>query len=179
VKPRNETPAWNGLRECRECRAVGQSAKAMSASKFWNISVSESPGSERMACREGMCSIEPHNAHEIDRFAAGLGDAPRGVDAATRRIKQQGRHHGGIKRRLAPFAAIGAGDFPETEIVSDQAQHKAGEMVLGHEVRPRWPVHRAIIARATAGGRRRRCECWVDPQSRSSERPCDELASSH
>src|ERR1700692_4553664 len=56
VKPRNETPAWNGLRECRECRAVGQSAKAMSASKFWNISVSESPGSERMACQEGMCS---------------------------------------------------------------------------------------------------------------------------
>ena len=36
VKPRNLQPAWNGLRECRECRAVGQSAKAMSASKFWN-----------------------------------------------------------------------------------------------------------------------------------------------
>ena len=36
VKPRNASPAWNGLRECRECRAVGQSAKAMSASKFWN-----------------------------------------------------------------------------------------------------------------------------------------------
>src|ERR1700730_16902300 len=56
VKPRNASPAWNGLRECRECRAVGQSAKAMSASKFWNISVSESPGSERTACQEGMCS---------------------------------------------------------------------------------------------------------------------------
>jgi hypothetical protein len=56
VKPRNASPAWNGLRECRECRAVGQSAKAMSASKFWNISVSESPGSERTACQEGMGS---------------------------------------------------------------------------------------------------------------------------
>jgi hypothetical protein len=74
--------------------------------------------------------IERHNADEIDPFAAGLGDAPRGVDAAAVRIKQQGRHHGGIKRRLAPFAGIGAGDFAETEIVSDQAQHKAGEMVL-------------------------------------------------
>ena len=89
--------------------------------------------------------IERHNAHEIDPFAAGLGDAPRGVDAATIRIKQQRRHHGGIKRRLAPFAAIGAGDFPETEIVSDQAQHKAGEMVLGHEVpHHRWQKQRLI-----------------------------------
>ena len=44
MKPRNASPAWNGLREDRECRAVGQSAKAMSASKFWNISMSEFPG---------------------------------------------------------------------------------------------------------------------------------------
>src|ERR1700687_136568 len=56
VKPRNEPPAWNGLREHRECRAGGHSAKAMSASKFWNISMSDSPGSERTACQEGMCS---------------------------------------------------------------------------------------------------------------------------
>ena len=28
VKPRNRPPAWNGLRECRECRAGGHSAKA-------------------------------------------------------------------------------------------------------------------------------------------------------
>jgi hypothetical protein len=28
VKPRNLPPAWNGLRECRECRAGGHSAKA-------------------------------------------------------------------------------------------------------------------------------------------------------
>ena len=59
VKPRNEPPAWSGLREDRECRAVGQSAKAMSAPKFWNISVSESPGSERTACQEGVCSESP------------------------------------------------------------------------------------------------------------------------
>src|SRR6202166_1249185 len=89
--------------------------------------------------------IERHDAHEIDPFAAGLGDAPRGVDAAAVRIKQQHRHHSRIKRRLAPFAAIGAGDFPETEIVSDQAQHKAGEMVLGHEVpHHRWQKQRLI-----------------------------------
>ena len=56
VKPRNLPPARNGLRECRECRAGGHSAKAMSASTFWNISMSDSPGSERTACQEGMCS---------------------------------------------------------------------------------------------------------------------------
>ena len=28
VKPRNRQPAWNGLRECWECRAGGHSAKA-------------------------------------------------------------------------------------------------------------------------------------------------------
>src|SRR5271165_6430797 len=37
VKPRNPVPAWNGLREFWECRAGGQTAKAMSASKLWNI----------------------------------------------------------------------------------------------------------------------------------------------
>jgi hypothetical protein len=37
-------------------------------------------------------------------------------------------------KRYSPFAAIGAGNFPGAEIVSDQAQHKAGEMVLGQEV---------------------------------------------
>src|SRR6266567_9331984 len=37
VKPRNAKPAWNGLREFWECRAGGQTAKAMSASKLWNI----------------------------------------------------------------------------------------------------------------------------------------------
>ena len=37
MKPRNEKPAWNGLRECWECRAGGQTVKAMSTSKFWNI----------------------------------------------------------------------------------------------------------------------------------------------
>ena len=59
MKPRNETPAWNGLREYRECRAGGHSAKALSASKFWNISMSDSPGSERTACQEGMSSESP------------------------------------------------------------------------------------------------------------------------
>jgi hypothetical protein len=34
----------------------------------------------------GFRGIERHNAHEIDPFAAGLGDAPRGVDAAAVRI---------------------------------------------------------------------------------------------
>ena len=51
---------------------------------------------------------------------------------------QQRRHHGGIERRLAPFAAVGASDRGEVDIIPDQVQHKAGEMVLGHEV----PHHR-------------------------------------
>src|SRR5208337_551889 len=59
VKPRNETPAGNGLRDGWECRAGGHAAKAMSASKFWNTSMSDSPGSERTACQEGMSSESP------------------------------------------------------------------------------------------------------------------------
>src|SRR6266567_2409658 len=58
VQPRKRPPARNGLRECRECRAGGHSVKAMSASKFW-ILMSDSPGSERAACQEGMSSESP------------------------------------------------------------------------------------------------------------------------
>jgi hypothetical protein len=59
VKPRNLPPARNGLRGFRECRAGGQTAKAMSASNVWNISMSDSPGLERTACQEGMRSESP------------------------------------------------------------------------------------------------------------------------
>ena len=59
VKPRNRSPARNGLRGLRECRAGGQTAKAMSASKLWNISMLDAPGSERTACQEGMSSESP------------------------------------------------------------------------------------------------------------------------
>src|SRR5665811_2311739 len=38
------SPAWNGLREGRECRAVQISAKATSASKFWIETMTELPG---------------------------------------------------------------------------------------------------------------------------------------
>src|SRR5205807_6971536 len=71
---------------------------------------------------------------EINALAARLGDPPRGVDPAAVGIQQQRRHHDGIIRWLAPLAAVGAGDLSEVDIVPDQAQHKAGEMVLGHEV---------------------------------------------
>ena len=43
VKPRKLKPAWNGLRECRECRAVGQSAKANVGVEYLDIDV-ELPG---------------------------------------------------------------------------------------------------------------------------------------
>ena len=33
---------------------------------------------------------------------------------------------------LATLAAVGAGDLSEVDFVPDKAQHKAGEMVLGH-----------------------------------------------
>jgi hypothetical protein len=52
-------PARNGLREGRECRAAQNSAKATSASTFWTETMSNSPGSERTACQEGMCSESP------------------------------------------------------------------------------------------------------------------------
>ena len=74
MKPRNLPPAWNGWRECRECRAGGHSAKAMSASKFW-ISMSDSSGSERTACQEGMSSESP------EPLAGRLG-APRTAKAS-------------------------------------------------------------------------------------------------
>ena len=38
------SPAWNGLREGRECRAAQISAKATSASKFWIETMIELPG---------------------------------------------------------------------------------------------------------------------------------------
>jgi hypothetical protein len=78
--------------------------------------------------------IERHNTHEIDPLAACLGDPARGVEAAAVGIQQQRRHHGGIKRWLALLAAVCAGDLRKVEIIVHQAQYKAGEMVLGHEV---------------------------------------------
>ncbi len=59
----------------------------------------------------------------------------RGGGVAARGGRRQCRaHHGGIKRRLAPLAAVGAGDLGKIEIVLDQAQHKVGEMVSGYEI---------------------------------------------
>src|ERR1700692_38761 len=82
----------------------------------------------------------PLGAHFFEAAQQELAETAGLFDLSEHRL-----HHGGIKRRLAPFAAIGAGDFPETEIVSDQAQHKAGEMVLGHEVpHHRWQKQRLI-----------------------------------
>jgi hypothetical protein len=43
MKPRNLPPARNGLRECRECRAGGHSAKATVGIEFLDIDV-ELPG---------------------------------------------------------------------------------------------------------------------------------------
>ena len=85
VKPRNLPPAWNGLREHRECRAVGQSAKAMSASKFWNISMSDSPGSERTACQEGVCSESPEPL--VGRL--GYSATIKGAACATIKVAKQ------------------------------------------------------------------------------------------
>jgi hypothetical protein len=41
----------------------------------------------------------------------------REEDAAAVGIQQQRRHHGGIERRLAPLAAVGASDLGEAKIV--------------------------------------------------------------
>ena len=43
MKPRNLPPARNGLRECRECRAGGHSAKANVGIEYLDIDV-ELPG---------------------------------------------------------------------------------------------------------------------------------------
>ena len=89
--------------------------------------------------------IERHNAHEVDPFPARLGDPARRVAAATVRIEQQRRHHDGIERRLPPLAAVRAGDLGQVDFIPYQAQHKTGEMVLGHEVlHHRWQKQRLI-----------------------------------
>ena len=76
--------------------------------------------------------IEPHNAHEIDAFVAGLGDAPRGVDAAAIGITTA-PSSSRDQTAVAPVRAIARSDPPEIDL-SDQAQNKTGEMVLRHEV---------------------------------------------
>jgi hypothetical protein len=87
--------------------------------------------------------IETNNAHEIYPFPARLGDPARRVDATAIRIKQQHRHHGGVKRRLAPLAAVGAYDQGEVNGFLSQAQHKAGQMVRTNEVlHRRWQKQR-------------------------------------
>ncbi|MGD0317609.1 MAG: hypothetical protein ABSB37_17085, partial [Xanthobacteraceae bacterium] len=56
VKPRNRPPAWNGLRECWECRAGGHSAKAnVGIEVLENIDVGLSVVGEG-GIQEGMCS---------------------------------------------------------------------------------------------------------------------------
>jgi hypothetical protein len=47
------------------------------------------------------------------------------------------RHHRRIKRRLAAFAAIGAGDLGKVNFVAHHAQHKAGQMAFADEIRHR------------------------------------------
>src|SRR3954469_12868384 len=61
VKPRKPGPAWNGLRECWECRAARISAKAASASRNWTHAMSELPGvrEDGMSGRNGSESPEP------------------------------------------------------------------------------------------------------------------------
>ena len=89
--------------------------------------------------------IKRHDAHEIDALTARLGNATRGVDAAAVGIEQQRRHHGRVEWRLAPLTAIGAADLDQVQIVSDQAQYKAGEMALSHKIlHPRGQKQRLI-----------------------------------
>src|SRR3954451_9219579 len=61
VKTRKTSPAWNGLRECWECRAARISAKAASASRNWTDAMSELPGvrEDGMSGRNGSESPEP------------------------------------------------------------------------------------------------------------------------
>jgi hypothetical protein len=44
-----------------------------------------------------------------------------------------------------PLTAIGAADLDQVQIVSDQAQYEAGEMVLGHKILHRWWQKQRLI----------------------------------
>ena len=79
--------------------------------------------------------IERHDAHEIDALTARLGNAARGVDAAAIGVQQQCRHHYRIERRLSAIAVITGGDRGEIDLIAHQAHHKAGKIVLGHQIR--------------------------------------------
>ena len=61
------------------------------------------------------------------------------------RVAARRRHHGRVEWRLAPLTAIGAADLDQVQIVSDQAQYKAGEMALDHKIlHPRGQKQRLI-----------------------------------
>ena len=53
---------------------------------------------------------------------------------------KQRRHHDGIERRLAPGAAVGAGDGDEVQMVAHQRQHEAGGVVFGIRLGPCSPA---------------------------------------
>ena len=78
--------------------------------------------------------VERHNAHEINALAAGLGHAPRGVDAAAIPIEQQRRHHHRVERRLASLAGVAGQDLGQVQLIPHDTQHERREMVLGHKV---------------------------------------------
>ena len=78
--------------------------------------------------------VERHNTHEINALAAGLGDPPRGVDAAAIRIEQKRRHHRRIKWRLAFLAEITGRDLDQVQLLGHKAHHEASEMVFAHKV---------------------------------------------
>src|SRR5215468_6005908 len=64
VKPRNLQPAWNGLREFRECRAGGHSAKAISASKFWTCRCRTPRGRRGRHVRKE-CAVKARNHSRV------------------------------------------------------------------------------------------------------------------
>src|SRR5215470_2654065 len=64
VKPRNLQPAWNGLREYRECRAGGHSAKAISASKFWTCRCRTPRGRRGRHVRKE-CAVKARNHSRV------------------------------------------------------------------------------------------------------------------
>ena len=97
MKPRNRPPAWNGLRECWECRAGGHSAKAnVGIEVLENIDVGLSVvGEGGMSGRNeqrklGTTRGSPRRsrtakASRISRHAVKSGCAASGADGADRR----------------------------------------------------------------------------------------------
>jgi hypothetical protein len=78
--------------------------------------------------------VKADYAHEVDPLARSFGDPPRRVDAVAIGVKQQRRHHHGIKRRLSALAPVASLDLPKVKMIEHKRQNKPSQVVLADKI---------------------------------------------